>query len=240
MTENEIITILRSFGGSIECVAGKTGPNAFGVSLQTALGIKHSTKNRNSIGRFLINGTTQNFDGNGRTNLFARVADWQSSYIKSSKELLNLLGTASQEGANGRSLNCTVGAEPKNNFNLELRVDYASEILWEVLVESDGSEQKLLSWPFAILEKKLEDRLHPQIIIEAKKVPGHFLLKRAHVFDNPKPQLFFNLILDGAITLDHLISEEKLGGSVTEKGPLFKVRNGARARLYELTTTHSL
>ena len=71
-------------------------------------------------------------------------------------------------------------------------------------------------------------------------MPGHFLLERAHIFDKPKPQLFFNLILDGAITLDHLISEEGLGGPVTEKGPLFKVRNGARERLYEVKTAYSL
>ncbi|MDB2616863.1 MvaI/BcnI family restriction endonuclease, partial [Luminiphilus sp.] len=48
----------------------------------------------------------------------------------------------------------------------------------------------------------------------------------------PDPKIFLQLIDEGAITIDHLISKKYGDRSATEKGPLFKIRGDARDQLY--------
>jgi hypothetical protein len=52
------------------------------------------------------------------------------------------------------------------------------------------------------------------------------------ILGSPKLEAFKDLLDDGAITLDHLISM-KVGSSVArEQGPLFKISASARGELY--------
>ncbi|MDA7616301.1 MvaI/BcnI restriction endonuclease family protein [Akkermansiaceae bacterium] len=209
------------------------GPNNIGNTLQAALGIKHSTINKNKLGRFLINGTTSRPNSGERTNLFAKVANWKTSHLKSSAELLNVAGKPSDKKGVSLSLNCTVGMKPLNRRNLELRFDDNTRELWEVFVHENGEEKKLLHWPEESLLTKIKAKILPQVIVRCEKSAGLFMLREALVYDDPVPARFFDLLKDGSITLDHLISKTYRSGGVTEKGPLFKIRNSARVRLYD-------
>ena len=105
--------------------------------------------------------------------------------------------------------------------------------MWEVFVDEDGGEQRLLNWSKESLIAKIKEKILPQVIVSCEKSAGLFLVRQISVFDDPRPSRFFDLLEDGAITLDHLISRSEPSGAVTEKGPLFKIRNSARSRLYD-------
>jgi hypothetical protein len=234
MNESEIILAIKEAAAPYGYLPKPSvGPNNIGNTLQTALGIKHSTLNKNKLGEFLVNGTTSRPNSGERTNLFAKVANWETSHLKSSAELLDVAGKPSDKKGVSFSLNCTIGIRPLNRRNLELRFDNETRDLWEVFVHENGEEQKLLHWPEESLLTKIEDKILPLVIVRCEKSAELFIVREAFVYDNPVPARFFDLLKDGSITLDHLISKTQKSGRVTEKGPLFKIRNSARGRLYD-------
>ena len=239
MSEIEIIETLRRISMVPLADNAEGKPNSFGKALQIALGIAHKTNRRNTLGNFLVNGTTGRLSSNKRTNLFGKVPDWSVSPFKSSGEFLDAFGEPSSIEGVRRNLNCTVGAQTMNNKQLELRVSEDMEALWEVHVHN-LTETPVLCWKASTLPGRVVDRVRPQIMVEARKSDLGFRLTGANVYDNPRPETFLSLIGEGVITVDHLITEYQDAGRIVEKGPLFKIRNSARGRLYGDVRTYSL
>jgi hypothetical protein len=211
-------------------LAVTSGSNAVGKTMQKYLGIDHSVTQRNSLFGYTITSTLAKNSLSGRTNLFACVPNWGLSRVKSSKELLLSVGREDNEKGYSRSLFCTVSTKSKNSFGLELKSNSGGNNLDELF---NGSP--IVTWEFDKLVAKLGN-LSNTAILSAVPVSLNgqkaFHYRYLDILGSPKLEAFKDLLDDGAITLDHLISM-KVGSSVArEQGPLFKISASARGELY--------
>jgi hypothetical protein len=212
-----------------------SGSNSVGKTLQHLLGIKHSTTKKNSLFGYKISATASKVS-NSRSNLFACVPDWGRSDVKSSTEFLNIYGRACPKGKYQKSLFCTVDSLVTNSFGLKLSSSSSPFFFNEVFAGKDGLSRKILTWDIEKLSLKLNS-LGNFAIVEAVKITGHkkdhYHYRYLELLSNPSISSFFNLVNQGAITLDHLISMDFGKQTAREQGPLFKVRAPARKLLFE-------
>ena len=165
-----------------------------------------------------------------RKNLFAQVPDWSISKLKSSAEILNAFGY-DRDGV--FKLYCQVEATKRNSQGLMLRLDEASEYLWE---NSDRLEYgDFVVWPMERLRSKLLAKHAETFWVGAKQVikGGSEYFQFTEVLHTRQPiaSQFDILVGQGVISVDHLI-KRTANGTAREKGPLFKIKANSLGLLF--------
>ena len=230
MIFEEVLSDLKklSLKGPIKAVG--QGSNAIGKTLQSELNIGHSTTSRNQYKGFVISSTSSK---SNRTNLFAKVPDWEKSEIKSSKEMLDLYGVEDPKGKYLKKLFCSVNSLEPNNFGLIFEVDKFSKVLQEKYFDKE-QKKSIATWSTEQLFQKLI-KLDKTIVISAnlfkKKDGNYFHFRFAEFMLEPSIENFFELLDYGAITMDHLISFKK-GTNVRDQGPIFKISKNSKKDLF--------
>jgi hypothetical protein len=208
------------------------GPNSVGKTLQSALGLSHSTSSKNSFLGHTISATSSGLSGAARTNLFACVPDWNRSPFKSAFEMADRIGRADDARGYAKSLFCTVNSLSNNGFGLKLKV--SGEQLEEYWLTAK-SNLLVAKWDSAKLKRKLNS-IGKHIVVQAQVVDingeRRYQFRYAEFLSEPDPKLFFSLLESGSITVDHLISQKIAAASAIEKGPLFKIRSDAKKVLH--------
>ena len=212
--------------------ADTNASNQVGKILRRELGIDHSTSKKNQLNGFTITSTVQK--AAVRSNLFAKVPNWKTSYIKSKNELLDKYGKYYPEGLVEKRMNCTVKSIEPNSFGLMLRVDNKNKKLHETHV-GDGTKTDLLEWDLENLEEKLfeQDKKILVSAIKHRRTDGNYFHYRyAEFFINPNFKDFLYLIELGQITLDHMMTLKRNSKTAEEKGPQFKISKEGISQLY--------
>ena len=215
--------------GAIKAVGN--GSNAIGKTLQSELGIEHSTTSRNSYKGFIVSSSSTKVK---RSNLFSSVPDWEKSEIKSSKEMLDLYGVDDHSGKYEKKLFCSVNSLEPNSFGLYLEVDKSSKILSEKYYLNN--QRKFVTvWDKEKLINKLS-RLDKTVIVSAnvlrKGEINFFHFRFAEFLLRPSLGKFIDLVDYGSISMDHLISLKKGSKNVREQGPLFKISKASKKDLF--------
>jgi hypothetical protein len=226
-TAEELLARLREIANKGPIKAVCEGATAIGRSIETALGIDiNSSRSRDYMGEIEIkSGRAQLVGRETRATLFACVADWHLSNLKSSQEILKKYGY--QRGEQFK-LYCTVSTTRPNSQGLQLSVDRAMDWLKEI---HQGSKiEDVCVWELNKLHSRLSEKHKETFWIKAKSlVRGNnefFHLESVTHTSKPSIEQFDRLLEDGTITLDHLIKNKK-----SDKGPLFKIE---RPRIPEL------
>ncbi len=203
--------------GLFQSTGETSGDPAF--SLARVIGIPISSTGKATINGFNIKTTLNPFVSGGRVNLFAKVPDWKISKIKSTREFLELSGYDVDDSR--RCLNCTVTSLRYNNQGLKLLVDFKRCLLVELY-----NDNPILCWNLIDLQRRLQTTQTNSCVLYASVVylggKKYYKFKEAVVCESIDVKSFVQMLNDGVITLDHLITSTN--GRVTEKGPLFKCR----------------
>jgi hypothetical protein len=211
------------------------GSTAIGMSIEAALGLAaNSSKLPDYNGIELKSGR----GGSNRTTLFAQVADWKTSPVKSSAAILDAFGYQREEDF---KLYCTISAKKPNSQGLQFTYDDKNV----QLIEHHSEQGEVAFWPADILRNRLLEKHKETFWIDAESIEtdGHeyFKLKSVTHTKNPMVNQLMPLLADGTITMDHLIKRK--GGDkpkVSEKGPLFKMNKKDLSLLFPAPTKYSL
>ncbi|MEI6895814.1 MAG: MvaI/BcnI family restriction endonuclease [Colwellia sp.] len=223
----ELLGKLKAIAKSGLIKAAKKGSTAIGMAVEDALGIPpNSSKLPDYKGIEL-----KSSRGNGnRTTLFAQVADWKISPLKSSAQILDAFG---YQRENDFKLYCTISAKKPNSQGLQFTYDDKDELLIEHQIKFGD----VAYWPSDLLRGRLLEKHRETFWIDAESVEvdgvEHFKLKSVIHTKNPMVNQLMPLLSDGTITMDHLIKRK--GGDkprVSEKGPLFKMNKKDLALLF--------
>ncbi|MDA7681779.1 MvaI/BcnI family restriction endonuclease [Verrucomicrobiales bacterium] len=200
------------------------GDTAIGRSIETALGIGINSNPKPDYKGIELKSTR----GRVRENLFAKVADWNISRLRSSNDILVKYGYQRPEGL---KLYVTVSSQKPNAQGLQFRMNWEEEILEEFCIKDTKEDRPFCVWKFESLHEKLLQKHNQTFWIKAKEVDRGFLLKSATYTKKPSISIFNNLIADGAITMDHL-SKTTPTGACDEKGPIFKINPNRKNELF--------
>jgi MvaI/BcnI restriction endonuclease family len=200
----------------------RTGTTAVGHLMETELGIPaNSSKNPDYKG-IEIKSSAAKAKSGGRVNLFAKVATWPISPMKSSGQILKNFG---YERGPDFKLYCTVSATNTNSQGLSFRYDEKSALLSEV--STNPLIPIVANWEEAILIRELANKHAETFWVKAKSQKRsdgvYFRYESVTHTKNPLLTQFIPLILSGDITMDHLI-KKNASGKTSEKGPLFKIQ----------------
>jgi hypothetical protein len=200
--------------------AGDTG---VGATLEHCLGIQtNSSRKPDYKGIELKTKRTTRLRDKTRSNLFAQVANWDISTLKSSAQILDTYGYFRNSA---QRLNCSVSSLSPNSQGLMLKIDEQADLLHEIHL-SNGKPQDVVSWKFEVLRDRLLTKHNETFWIGANSsvINGdeHFQYKKVLYTRNPFSSIFHTLCDQGVVTVDHLIKRED--GAVKEKGPLFKIK----------------
>lgn len=213
------------------------GDTAIGMTIEAFLGISpNSDKKPDYKGIELKSARSKKIPN--RSNLFAQVANWNVSRLKSSAAILDAFGYWS--GKLFR-LNCTVSAATVNSQGLYFYIDEHADEVHEM--HTDGSvATDVAVWLGSKLRDRLQEKHAETFWIEADSIvvngAEQFLLKSVRHTKRPLLTQLIPLIKEGVITMDHLITRED--GKVREKGPLFKIHPKNLGRLFPVERIHIL
>lgn len=218
-----LLKVLRELSNKGPVPAVGHGDTSVGTTLLAQLGLNLSSASKAMLHGFVLSARrgTKAKDVN-RVNLFAKVADWQISCLKSSKEILNTYGYGLDDE---HRLNCTVSARQPNGQGLYFEVDRENQLLQEKHRASDGRSSDVVAWKLSILKERLLAS-HPAtawIVAIPSERDGvdHFHFRYVTFTERPRVEDLPDLLAIGTVTMDHLISH--VDGKVVEKGPLFKI-----------------
>lgn len=216
---NELLQKLKTIAKNGPLRAIKKGSTAIGMTIENALGIAaNSSKDPDYKGIELKSGRGFN---RTRTNLFAQVADWKISPLKSSREILDNFGYSRDDDF---KLYCTVSALKANTQGLKFEIREDGELL----VETHKDFGDVAVWPDKLMRRRLLEKHAETFWVSAESIEidgvEHFQLKSVLHTRSPLQGQLMPLIESGIITMDHLI-KRKSGDKprVSEKGPLFKI-----------------
>src|SRR5690606_34943614 len=132
------------------------GDTAVGMAVENALGIlPNPSKEPDYRGIELKSFRTKKAGSQvNRVNLFAQVADWSISQLKSSREILNVYGY--EVGAE-RKLYCTVSARGVNSQGLYFLVEPVDDLVKECHVSYNGGTE-VAAWRGATLRQRLKEK----------------------------------------------------------------------------------
>lgn len=197
----------------------KTGDTAIGMTIEHALGIEPNSSKQPDYKGIEIKSAREKGYKN-RVTLFAQVADWKNSPLKSSKDILQKYGYQRNEEL---KLYCTVDALKPNSQGLKFELKDNEGLL----IETDQVSKDVAIWPYRLLQERLIEKHAETFWINAEVVYidgiEHFKLVSALYTRSPLVTQLIPLIKEGIITMDHLIKCDK-NGRVSEKGPLFKIK----------------
>lgn len=207
-----------------------------GRTLETVLGIPiNSSKQPDYKGIELKSFRTNK--GN-RKNLFAQVPNWKLSKLKSSAEILDNFGYWREEDF---KLYCTVSALKPNPQGLSLKVDADIQHLIEKSEQNQIGD--FVVWTLEKLHNRLLEKHRETFWVSAESIridgKEHFLYKEVEHTRKPIVSQFDLLMVQGIITVDHLIKRNSKG-RVVEKGPLFKIRPNSLNLLFPPSEKYSL
>jgi len=215
-------------------VACGSGSSAVGKTMQNYLGIRHKIVERNKLFGYTITSTISKYNSGGRTNLFAKVPDWNLSRFKSTNEFVMQFGREDVERGYQKSLFCTVNSLNKNSFGLQLKVDTGKRSLeeWGYL---DNGGSLAVKWCLEKLERRLS-KLGKTAIVRAVPIDlnGYkaFHYRYLDLLGAPEISSFLDLLGSGGVEIDHCISMKYGSNSAREQGPLFKIRSDSLGEMY--------
>jgi hypothetical protein len=220
---DELVDKLRDISSKGWIKTVTVGDTGVGATLEHCLGIQiNSSRNPDYKGIELKTKRTTRLKDKTRSTLFAQVANWDISKLKSSAEILDTYGYFRNSA---HRLNCQVSSLSPNSQGLMLKVDESKDLLNEIHISS-GVASDVVSWKFDLLRNRLLEKHAETFWIGANssKIEGieHFQYKKALYTRNPFTSIFHTLCDQGVITVDHLIKRGERG--VKEKGPLFKIK----------------
>jgi hypothetical protein len=216
----ELLTMLRKMAMGGPIAATVNADTAVGRTLETALGIEiNSSKKPDYKG---IELKSYRDERKNRKNLFAQVADWELSKLKSSAAILDAFGYWREENF---KLYCTVRTTKRNSQGLQLKIDNDINQLFE---NSDlANFGDFAVWQLEKLHERLLEKHNETFWIGADSLmedgKEYFQYKAVEHTRKPIVSQFDILLEQGIITMDHLIKRDKKG-RVVEKGPLFKLK----------------
>jgi hypothetical protein len=220
--------------GQVQAIG--TGDTAIGRTLETLLGIAMNSRQEPDYKGIELK-SFRDKPGN-RKNLFAKVPDWTLSKFKSSAEILNHFGYS--RGANFQ-LNCTVSALKINSQGLFLKIDQKTNQLVESSKELAIGDFAV--WQLASLHAQLKTKHRETFWIAADPlfINGieYFQFKTIEHTRSPIPSQFDLLLENGIITLDHQIKRTS-NGSLSERGPSFKIKPKKLDLLFPPSLKYSL
>lgn len=221
----ELLARLRALAAAGPLPAVGTGSTAVGRTVETALGLAMNSDKGPDYKGIELKASRLSVDDRAtdhRSNLFAQVPDWSVSRYKSIRELLETFGYARDGGR--YALHCTVAFDKPNAQGLQLRLAREQGLLIEHHVPSSPSD--VIAWRLQTLHARLLDKHRETFWIGADAVTlggkEHFVLKSVRHTRRPSTAQFDELLEQGHVSLDHLISRSA-SGQATEKGPLFKL-----------------
>jgi hypothetical protein len=194
------------------------GDTAIGRAVETALGIRINSSKAPDFNGIELKSHREERSAT-RLTLFAQVPCWAMSRHKSSRAILDAYG---YETESVRKLYCQLSSVKPNSQGLRLRIDIDAGLLSEV----HSVDGEVCKWRLSKLHDRLLGKHRETFWIAAREVEIggkiHFQLESARHTRAPSTAGFDLLVSHGHITVDHLIKRD-LDGSVSEKGPLFKV-----------------
>lgn len=237
----ELVGELRKVASRGRIAATVSGSTAVGRAVEHALGInQNSSKDPDYKGQIELKAARAKPPSKRtRQTLFAQVADWDhaKTTFKSSAKILAEYGYA--RGENNK-LYCTVSAKVANSQGLSFQFSDDESLLMEV----DKHGVVVAVWPLELLAKRLLKKHAETFWIKVQSSRDllgveHFTLLSATHTKAPLTSQLVPLIRAGLITMDHLIKRRE-DGSVSEKGPLFKLSHEGFDLLFPNPTYYSL
>lgn len=228
----QVLDALRDIAARGWIKAFRTGTTSVGMTLERALGVEPNSAQAPDFMGFevkakVIDGPSPTSDRAAtRHTLFAKVADWDISSLKSSKEIVVRHGYSGNTPTVRRRLYCTVTAKAPNSQGLRFSLEESTGQLVEHCEHGPHAGEEVARWRRYALEAKLDEK-HKQTVWVFANERGidsdrEFRFVSARLTWKPRTASLMNLLQAGAVTMDHLIKETATG-KVTEKGPLFKI-----------------
>ncbi len=221
---------------------GELNDTSIGFLLESLLGISRNCNEQPDYKGIEIKShrAYDNVTRQNRVNLFAKVADWELSNLKSSREILEAFG---YERDNILKLYCTVSTQTFNSQGLRFRINEDKNWLEEFC--NDNNIKDVAVWTLKRLHEKLLIKHNETFWVSARNKKniklGYEEFWYTEVVHTQKPiTAQFDLLLSqGQITMDHLIKKNKQN-KVSERGPLFKIDPKYLDRLFPIIEKKSL
>lgn len=245
----QVLDALRDIAAKGWIKAVRTGSTSVGMTLERELGVVPNSAQAPDFLDFevkakVVSGSTP-FKAkiSTRHTLFAKVPDWDISVAKSSKEIVVRHGYAGSSPAIRRRLYCTVSARHANSQNLQFSFDERTGQLVEYCTTGPHQDAEIARWRRTSLESKLDEK-HKQTawVFANERGSGanrEFQFVSARITWKPRTPALLTLLQAGVVTMDHLI-KETVTGTVTEKGPLFKINPSDFGLLFPNSRNESL
>lgn len=214
----------------------KTGDTAIGHLIETRLGIKQNSSRLPDYKGVEIKSTRAK---SARSlTLFAKVADWSVSPLKSSGEILDRFGY--YRGPETFKLYCTVSSKKPNSQGLYFEVEENKGFLTE---KSENRNIPVVArWSLDGLRNSLAEKHADTFWIKADSriENGQEFVRLNTVVQTSRPilQQLSPMLGLGHITMDHLI--KRVNNKTKEKGPLFKIRDSSFNDLFPEPIIHTL
>jgi hypothetical protein len=238
----ELLAKLRAIAakGLVPSIMPARADTAVGRTLEHALGIDINSRREPDYKGIELKSyrRASRASRENRKTLFARVANWELSKFKSSREILDAFG---YERGDDFKLYCTVSTRVSNSQGLYFEIDDKAGILNE---RSNRKEiGTFATWALKDLRASLAEKHNETFWVGARvhERDGHDHFEFREVLHTRKPILSqFDLLLEqGEITMDHLIKRTP-NGRVSEKGPLFKINAGSLGLLFPPSKSYAL
>jgi hypothetical protein len=225
----ELLANLRGISGKGFIPGIKQGDTAIGHLLETELGIKQNSRKLPDYKGIEIKSTRARYSRS--KTMFAKVANWEISPLKSSDDILNEFGYF----RDGKTrLNCSVMATKINSQGLSFSVNLDEGLLVETSTREELPE--VAKWKLETLETELSVKHRDTLWVRAESeiINGHEYLHFTEARHTSRPLLsqFVPLINAGGVYMDHLISREPNKARASERGPLFKIQDRSFEQLF--------
>lgn len=225
----ELLSNLRNISGKGFIPGIRSGDTAIGHLLETELGIKQNSRKLPDFKGIEIKSSRARFSRS--KTMFAKVANWEISPLKSSDAILNEFGYF----RDGKTrLNCSVYATKLNSQGLGFRVDQENGLLIETSNRPEFPEVAV--WELETLEGELAAKHRDTLWVSADSevINGREYIHFTKARHTSRPLLsqFAPLIQTGGVYMDHLISRAPQKKSASERGPLFKIQNNSFEQLF--------
>lgn len=238
----ELLEKLRAIAarGLVPSVMPERADTAVGRTLEHALGIDINSRREPDYKGIELKSyrRASRASRENRKTLFARVANWELSKFKSSREILDAFG---YERGSDFKLYCTVSTQVSNSQGLHFEIDDKAGLLNER--SSRVEIGAFATWALKDLRASLAEKHNETFWVGARvhERDGHDHFEFREVLHTRKPILSqFDLLLEqGEITMDHLIKRTPKG-RVSEKGPLFKINAGSLGLLFPPSKSYAL
>ena len=226
--------------GFLRSVMAERADTAIGRTLETALGIDINSRREPDYKGIELKSFRRapSKSRENRKTLFAKVANWEKSKFKSSREILDNFGYPRGDDF---KLYCSVSSQVVNAQGLSFKIDDREGLLNECSSQADIGA--FATWALKDLRSALAEKHNETFWVgaQAHEIDGreHFELRTVMHTRKPILSQFDILLEQGEITMDHLI-KRNAQGRVSEKGPLFKINTPALSLLFPPSTTHAL